>query len=245
MPGSDGRRVRQQGRLQAVRQLVLGVVEHGPLQGLRDQPAQTGQHRPLVRGEGVRFARTPSTQVPTGRPEAISGRYAQALEAVGRGVPRRIQALQLLAGSRRTRAHRWSGPACPGSARVSGSPSNRSTMCASGYPRCPSTCSRPARRAEHDQGLAADRRRDLVRHQLHHVLHAHRLGQRPRQAQHLRDRDQPGRRRRPGCGPARSSRSPPGPALIRTLSPVVLGYSRNDSQSPGRPQRHERRARAG
>ena len=205
--GQRRQRVRQQGGLQAVRQLVLGVVEAGPLQRLRDQPAEAGQHRPLVRREGVRLGVGENTGAdrPPGRDQR---QIRPGREAVGRRAPSRIQALQLLAGTRRRRAPRCSARVCRASAR---SAASRRTA-----PPHADPDSRGARaRAVGRPGNRASTRawlptagRDLVRDQLHHVLHAHRLGERSGQTQHLRDGDQP-RTGVPGLRSARGSSPPP------------------------------------
>jgi hypothetical protein len=49
-----GERVGQQRLLQAVREVLLRVVEPGPVQRLGDQAGQGRQHRALVGGEQVR-----------------------------------------------------------------------------------------------------------------------------------------------------------------------------------------------
>lgn len=97
----------------------------------------------------------------------------------------------------------------------------------------------PGPRAEHHESLAARGRRDLVRDQLHHVLHPHGLGQRTGQGQHLRNGDQPG-------GGVAGLR--PGPVHLRHrprprdphTEPGRTGIHPERQPVPGRPDRHER-----
>ncbi len=69
--------MREQAGLEAVREGVLGVVEPGPREGLGDEARQGGEHGPLGPGKG-RGRAYERIREPTGRPEAISGRNAQA-----------------------------------------------------------------------------------------------------------------------------------------------------------------------
>ncbi len=89
--------MREQGGLQTVRQLVLGVVELGAFQRLCDESAQTGQDRPFVRRERVRLG----VGQHTGADRPAGGDQRQVRpgrETVGGRSPRRIQPLQLLPG---------------------------------------------------------------------------------------------------------------------------------------------------
>ncbi|GAA3030482.1 hypothetical protein GCM10020229_47390 [Kitasatospora albolonga] len=65
--------VRQQRLLQAPGQRELGVVQPRPVQGLGDQPAQCRQHRALLAADTLGRSK-PRMQLPTGSPEATSGR---------------------------------------------------------------------------------------------------------------------------------------------------------------------------
>ncbi len=190
--GQRGQRVRQQGLLQPVGQAVLRVVDQGPVQSLGHQSGQAGQDRPFLRGERVRSL--VGQDAGAHRPPGGDQRQERPRrEAVVGAPPGRVQALELLPGLEER------GHPRPQDLRAGEPLGERGAVEALGDRRVgiapmPQHVQPAGPRAEDDQALAAHGRGDLVRDQLHHVPHAHRLGQRAGQAHHPGDGHQPSRR---------------------------------------------------
>ncbi len=119
----------------------------------------------------------------------------------------------------------------PGVCAVSGSPSKRSTSSGSAYPRCPTTCIRPLCEPSSTSvwqptaGMISSATSWMTSWTLAASVRA---PARDSTCEIVTRLDGP-----PGLRPARSSSATARARVIRTLSPVALGYSRNDSQSPG------------
>ncbi len=172
-----------------------------------------------------------STHVPTGRPEAISGRYAHAVYS---------DTCSTSVGYRRSRSPRDSKNAgtpvrstwLPGVGSDSGIPSYRSTTCGSPYPRWPRMRSRPARDPRITSpwlptagAISSATSCTTSCTPTASVSAPARLSTWEMVTSRVPARS--------GRGIVRFISATARARLIRTLSPVVLGYSRNDSQSFG------------